>query len=192
MNGSQWNDLQTSTHLFFCFYSEYCLHGLTFCLLFLVVSNGLFQLFMFTFPQCLEKIPSVLQTVKKNALQHRQCGDSQITTYQRALTAVACVEETATRCLRFRSTCEFTPERNRTAAPCVGNSSPRKGNSKVTIKFTQERNHFPVRTVGRASPTRGPWTDIVSRTQERGPTTAPCATGASTSPAAWGNTRKST
>lgn len=107
-------------------------------------------------------------------------------------TAAASVEETATRCLPFRYTCGSTQERNPTSAACVGNSSPRKANSKATRRSTPERNPFPVRTVGRLLLTRGPWTDTGSRTRARGPITALCVTAASTSPAAWGNTRKST
>ncbi len=143
-------------------------------------------------PQCLERILIMSLTVKKTVLQPHRCRNSLPTTWQRALTAVGSVDETVTRCLLFRFTCEFTQERNLTNALCVGSSSPRKVNSKVIRKSTQERSRSPVRTAGRASPTRGPWTDTGSRTQERGPTTALCATGASTSPAAWGNTRKST
>lgn len=146
----------------------------------------------FMFPQCLKRILIMSLTVKKRLIQSHQYRNSWMTIWQRALTAVGSVEETVTRCLPFRYTCEFTRERNLTNAICVGSSSPRKVNSKVTRKSIQERNRSPARTAGRASPTLGPWTDTGSHTQERGPTTARCATGASTSPAAWGNTRKST
>lgn len=143
------------------------------------------------FPQCLKRITVMCPTVKKTALWLHLRRTSWVTIWQKALTAAGSVEETVTRCLLFRSTCEFTRVRNLTSAVCVGSSSPRKVNSKVTWKSTRGRSRSPARTAGRASPTRAPWTDTGSRTQESDPTTALCATGASTSPDAWGNTRKS-
>lgn len=131
-------------------------------------------------------------TTKKMILKNHQFKSSVTANEQRALTAVGSVGETATRCQRFKSTCEFTLVRNHTSAHCVGNSSHRKVNSKVIIKSTRVKSRSPAQTAARALPTLAPWTDTDSRTRGRDPITAPCATGASTSPAAWGSTRKST
>lgn len=146
----------------------------------------------FWFPQWLRRNLIMLLTVKKTVLQPHQCRNSWKTIWRRARTAAGSVEETVTRCLLFRFTCESIQERNLTNALYVGSSSPRKVSLKVTKRFTQERNHSLVQTAGKTSLTRVPWTDTGSHTQERGPTTAPCVTGASTSQAAWGNMRKST
>lgn len=152
-------------------------------------SQHLTEHFLFLFCQ---EMALTMSVSSRRRVPPRQLSRSRTTPQQGVPTAVDCVGETVTSSPRCKYTWESTQEKSLISAIYAGSSLPRKGSSKATKKSTLERNHFLVPTVGRASHIRGLWTGTVWHTQERGLTSALPVTGVSTSPAAWGNTRKLT